>query len=362
MPLENHIPTWYDTEIRFDLMTRYLKLCTGEKTFEVLDPVEDTKGNNGEPGKLVVTNLRLIWQSKKFPKINLSIGYNPITSINIKSVTSKLRGLTESLHILAKTKASRYEFIFTNLVIDNNRLFSVVLAVQKAYTQSRLYREIKMRSGIVVANKKLQMLQKEQICEQVNGVWNLSSDQGNLGSFFITNVRVVWYAASNELFNASIPFLQIAEIKIRDSKFGKALVIDTTESGGSYVLGFRIDPKEKLLSVYKSLMSIHETYMTYPEYGVEFNPDSIEAESEERKTRLAKGVVTFADEVEEIEDNPELVSDAFGAYFADGYRHENAADREKKVEIIFCEELGLAVEKPKDGFTMQQLWEVIPSN
>jgi len=34
-----------------------------------------------------------------------------------------------------------------------------------------------MRSTVVVYNKKLQMLPKEQICEQVNGVWNLSSDQ-----------------------------------------------------------------------------------------------------------------------------------------------------------------------------------------
>lgn len=193
MPIENHIPTWYDTEVRFDLLTRwgiwdtfdkqrihrswlissrYLRPCVGEKIFEVLDPVEDTKGNNGETGKLLITNLRLIWQSKKFPKINLckslkyfkiefddklftditAIGYNPITSINIKSVASvskqlliyewvdwisgylrlqKLRGVTESLHVLAKTKSSRYEFIFTNLVMDNNRLFSVVLAVHK---------------------------------------------------------------------------------------------------------------------------------------------------------------------------------------------------------------------------------------
>lgn len=34
-----------------------------------------------------------------------------------------------------------------------------------------------MRSAMIVANKKLQMLQQEQICEQVSGVWNLSSDQ-----------------------------------------------------------------------------------------------------------------------------------------------------------------------------------------
>jgi len=63
------------------------------------------------------------------------------------------------------------------------------------------------------------------------------------------------------------------QIKVRDSKFGKALVIDTTEAGGNYVLGFRIDPKEKLVSVYKTLMSIHETFMQYPEFGVDFHPD-----------------------------------------------------------------------------------------
>jgi len=56
------------------------------------------------------------------------------------------------------------------------------------------------------------MLPQEEICEQIGGVWNLSSDQGNLGCFFITNVRLVWYAATNELFNASIPFLQISVV------------------------------------------------------------------------------------------------------------------------------------------------------
>lgn len=38
--------------------------------------------------------------------------------------------------------------------------------------------------------------------------------KGNLGSFFITNIRVVWYAATNELFNASIPFLQIGNVSL----------------------------------------------------------------------------------------------------------------------------------------------------
>ena len=43
-------------------------------------------------------------------------------------------------------------------------------------------------------------------------MWNLSSDQGNLGTMIVTNVRVVWYANMNELFNISIPFIQIATV------------------------------------------------------------------------------------------------------------------------------------------------------
>jgi Bardet-Biedl syndrome 5 protein len=54
--------------------------------------VEDTKGNNGEPGKLMLTNLRLIWISNKQQRTNISIGHNTITSISVKPATSRLKG------------------------------------------------------------------------------------------------------------------------------------------------------------------------------------------------------------------------------------------------------------------------------
>jgi len=139
---------------------------------------------------------------------------------------------------------------------------------------------------------------------------------------------------------------------VRDSKFGRALVIETYE--GNYVLGFRIDPKEKLYSCYKMLLSIQEAFVQHPVYGVEFNPDLLDQESEmEKKRRLSTAVV---DEADEVDENPDLASDAFAAYFADG-THRNL----DKLEIVFCEELGLAIEKPKEGFTIESLWEVIPS-
>jgi len=35
--------------------------------------------------------------------------------------------------------------------------------------------------------------------------------QGNLGTFYITNVRLVWHANINESFNVSIPYLQMVK-------------------------------------------------------------------------------------------------------------------------------------------------------
>ena len=36
--------------------------------------------------------------------------------------------------------------------------------------------------------------------------------KGNLGTFFITNVRLVWHANLNESFNVSIPYLQMVRV------------------------------------------------------------------------------------------------------------------------------------------------------
>merc|ERR1712194_536974 len=108
--------------------------------------------------------------------------------------------------------------------------------------------------GAIVANKELCLLPKESVYEQTGGIWNLSSDQGNLGSFVITNVRIVWFAALAENFNVSIPYLQVKAITVRNSKFGQALVLETTASSGAYILGFRADPVDKLEGLKKQII------------------------------------------------------------------------------------------------------------
>ncbi|XP_057227694.1 Bardet-Biedl syndrome 5 protein isoform X2 [Malurus melanocephalus] len=288
---------WEDRDVRFDISAQQMKMRPGEVLIDCLESVEDTKGNNGDRGRLLVTNLRIIWRSLSLPRVNLSVGYNCVINITTRTANSKLRGQTEALYILTKCNNTRFEFIFTNVVPGSPRLFTSVIAVHRAYETSKMYRDLKLRSALI-QNKQLRLLPQEQIYDKVNGVWNLSSDQGNLGTFFITNVRIVWHANMNDSFNVSIPYLQIRSIKMRDSKFGLALVIESSQQP---------QPLEDLT--------------------VEQAPDDVEIESDEH-------------------------TDAFVAYFADENKQH---DREP----VFSEELGLAIEKLKDGFTLQGLWEVM---
>uniref|UniRef100_A0AAA9SNI1 BBSome complex member BBS5 n=1 Tax=Bos taurus TaxID=9913 RepID=A0AAA9SNI1_BOVIN len=332
---------WEDRDVRFDVSSQQMKTRPGEVLIDCLDSVEDTKGNNGDRGRLLVTNLRIVWHSLALPRVNLSIGYNCILNITTRTANSKLRGQTEALYVLTKCNSTRFEFIFTNLVPGSPRLYTSLIAVHRAYETSKMYRDFKLRSALI-QNKQLRLLPQENVYNKINGVWNLSSDQGNLGTFFITNVRIVWHANMNDSFNVSIPYLQIRSVKIRDSKFGLALVIESSQQSGGYVLGFKIDPVEKLQESVKEINSLHKVYSANPIFGVDY-------EMEEKPQPLE------ALTVKQIQDDVEIDSDdhtdAFVAYFADGNKQQ---DREP----VFSEELGLAIEKLKDGFTLQGLWEL----
>lgn len=304
--------------------------------------MEDTKGNNGERGKLFVTNLRVMWVSMAHSRINLSIGYKTMTSVTTKHAHSKLRGTTEALYLMTKLENTQFEFVFTNLVTNSPRLFSTVMAVYRAYETSKMYREMRLRSSLLV-NKELKLLPQEKTYTKLTGVWNLCSDQGNLGIMYITNVRVVWHSNMNETFNVSIPYLQMGVVKIRDSKFGVAMVMETVHSSGGYVLGFRVDPVERLKDIVQEIHSLYQVYHTSPNFGVAYR---IEEEIPEEATP------TVVEDDTDIMETPESAKmDTFAAYLAD---HQKAKDRKP----VFSEELGLAIEKLPDGYSLSDLWEV----
>uniref|UniRef100_T1HIG8 BBSome complex member BBS5 PH domain-containing protein n=1 Tax=Rhodnius prolixus TaxID=13249 RepID=T1HIG8_RHOPR len=64
---------WEDREVRFDVPITLNRMRAGEKVIDKLDFVEDTKGNNGDKGRLIVTNLRIIWHSLSVLRIRKSL-------------------------------------------------------------------------------------------------------------------------------------------------------------------------------------------------------------------------------------------------------------------------------------------------
>ena len=44
---------------------------SGEVLIDKLDSIEDTKGNAGDRGRVLVTNLRILWHSQTRPRVNL---------------------------------------------------------------------------------------------------------------------------------------------------------------------------------------------------------------------------------------------------------------------------------------------------
>jgi len=335
----------HDREIRFDAPISFLAPRKGEYEIDAINAVEDTKGNNGEKGQLSVTNLRVIWIAHRDARTNLSIGLSCVQSTSIRSAQSRLRGSTQALYVMTKYNSSRFEFIFTSLVKNSPRLFTTVQAVVRAYETSKLYRDLKLR-GAIIKDKQLIMLPDESLYSQVDGVWNLSSDQGNLGFFFITSIRLVWHASLAENFNVSIPYLQIKSLKIRDSKFGHALVIETTSRSGAYVLGFRMDPLERLQQVYQQISRLHEIFSAEPNFGVKF-------EVQEK----AVGVNPLEHKVQQKQEDIEIVHDAshfdaLASYYAE-------RDKSSDHEPVYNPELGLAIEKLKDGVTVDSLWSVV---
>ncbi|CAI8013128.1 Bardet-Biedl syndrome 5 protein homolog [Geodia barretti] len=186
---------------------------------------------------------------------------------------------------------------------------------------------------------------------QIGGVWNLSSDKGNLGTLYITNVRVAWQCKLNDNFNVSIPYLQMKVVKVRDTKFGVAMVLEA----GNLVLGFKVDPYETLKKIVKEIQSLHQVYSSSPIFGVEYSTaDEWEGPTPPTTDTIQEDVELVGTK-EDISSCESIFSNIFvlfiAAYLADPHKRK---DREP----VYSHELGLAIEALPDGYSISDLWQI----
>ncbi len=314
---------WQDREVRFDVSPTQISMRKGEKLVETLKNIEDKKGNEGEFGTFLISNLRMIWYCDTNQRVNLTIGYDCILSIEIKIAFSNSQGSSQSLNIRSKFNKNRFEFIFSTINHESPRIFTTFQSVCRAYESTKLYRDLKLR-GSIFTEKNLNLLALEKIINRHNTIWNLSSDQGNVGSFIFTNIRMVWFSNTDEGFNISIPYIQIKSIKKKESKFGLALVIETSTLSGGYLLGFQTDNLDVIL---QEFIKLYTSFVENPILGT----DIVIEDSSENKEIVIKRNQDDVKFVENEFNEVEKVSN----YMV----NEGGVENEGQKELILSEEL-----------------------
>jgi Bardet-Biedl syndrome 5 protein len=137
-------------------------------------------------------------------------------------------------------------------------------------------------------------------------------------------------------------------VKLRESKFGKALVLETFARAGGYILGFRIDPVDRLAAVAQEVQTLHKLFSTNPVFGVDFTLEEVAPTVNQLLQPRAEEDTEIIEEAEDVH--------AIAAYYAEGTQGE---DDSKHDLIRFDATVGLAVEGMQDGVTLDTLWRVI---
>lgn len=331
----------FDREIGFDIPLSYLKPSTGETFMAQIQRVFDEKGNAGVVGKVQFSNQRMIWFQRSDAKMNLSIGYDTIIKNTLLDSQTKGGGTCYKLTLKSYFQLHNYEFkFFTEDEVKNP--FLDFLVIFKAYEQSKGYRDLKIR-GLVMKNDNQILLDREKVINKHSNIWKMTKEDGTLGKFILTNIRILWQDNASDNFNMSIPYIQIKKIQRKESSFGPVINIETNRVSGGYNLGFKVD--ESLEQVQTELQKLHKTFLATPYLGI---PDNLL-------------------EVAEVGNTYETVETDFGdTTFTDSVYNENQnlraiykIDDKNEGEIVFNNDLGLAMENLPKGLTAAKLWQIM---
>ncbi|XP_077972965.1 BBSome complex member BBS5-like [Styela clava] len=336
---------WNDVTIGFHIEKRHLDMNPGEFVIGEFSNITNQRRIRSDvKGNIIVTNLRIIWHEQNDIKVNLSIGFDCIREFRKDIQRSRLHnGTLFTIHVISQTV---FPYIFLLQALEERTftdLYQAVTNIHRAYRTSKIYRTLVLR-GLVIKDGEFQILQNEHLIRTVDGFWNLSGDMGNLGKLYITNIRIVWVSNINDHHSASIPYLQIKRLIVRNSKFGSAMAVDINWSRGNFVYGFQTSPLEELKKITDEINILMNAYLVNPIYGI-FVEGGLCAEEHNE-------VIESTSE-EDAENDPTFEQAALEeCYWDNKLLHEPGPP-------TYSHELGLAIETLPKGKTIQSLWNVL---
>lgn len=407
---------WHEREVRFDISKKEISLRKGEKCLDTISNIEDSKGNNGDVGCIMFTNLRIVWFCVENLKLNLSIGYDCVLASDVKPINSKVSGESMALYIKVKFGNNRFEFVFNAVGNSSPQLFNTFTYVIRLYEHTRLYRDIKQK-GHIVFEKTLINLSLEEVFFGVKNSSLILYNKGeetiyNAGEFLVTNIRIVWFTPSNDVINISIPWIDIRLLKLKShQKYGEILCVESNKYFNSQLFCFKLhlSDVDMLEKIYEQMKEKYIFYLDNPILGIyvdrdesgkiinkietnEINKDrekekekqvpnlnvnqnnkenkltiqtaqeggkKIREEKEVERKINEKNERVYGKLMNEFPDDVEIIQTNFFNEQAilESYIRSKNDKVINKNDIMYSQELGLSIERIPDNQTVEKIWK-----
>ena len=371
---------WQDRYVKIDCNKKDISLRKGEESYEILKLIKDSKSPAGAIGTFLFTNLRLIWYENGNVKNNFSIGYDTIIDLSEKKTESKIdvdNEIITSLCIKCKDNDNEYEFLFTSIAEKDINLKTSLSNILKIYEVGRYYRDIKVKGAdiVVFKEKKLNQLPDENILNTLNGI-SYINNQGNYpGILILTNLRIVWLSIQYENFNLTIPWIQMSKIQSKgDSKYEKLISVKIKSYFGGNLYNFYIAKTNLFDKILDDMTKAMYYYQEDPLLGVNINKLMIDDSKVNKQKKDNKQISQVPEQPpKKLNKIDEHFKKVVNKYFTDEdiidnnnfngissiYLLNDYKNKQNNInDIVFCKELGCAIEKLPDKVTIDNLWKI----
>ena len=371
---------WQDRYVKIDCNKKDISLRKGEESYEILKLIKDSKSPAGAIGTFLFTNLRLIWYENGNLKNNFSIGYDTIIDLSEKKTESKIdvdNEIITSLCIKCKDNDNEYEFLFTSIAEKDINLKTSLSNILKIYEVGRYYRDIKVKGAdiVVFKEKKLNQLPDENILNTLNGI-SYINNQGNYpGILILTNLRIVWLSIQYENFNLTIPWIQMSKIQSKgDSKYEKLISVKIKSYFGGNLYNFYIAKTNLFDKILDDMTKAMYYYQEEPLLGVNINKLMLDDSKVNKQKKDNKQISQIPEQPpKKLNKIDEHFKKVVNKYFTDEdiidnnnfngissiYLLNDYKNKQNNInDIVFCKELGCAIEKLPDKVTIDNLWRI----
>ena len=142
-------------------------------------------------------------------------------------------------------------------------------------------------------------------------------------------------------------------------------MIETFTKVGGYILGFRIDPQEKMSHYYDEISKIYSICFQSPIFGVDHAIENLSTHDKKPSEMLPTNPTAIEEGnvenlVEDVQEDTHAVAAFYmGSVATADNEYRLGGDEGLYAHISFDPKLGLAMEELQGGLTLEQLWRVV---